>query len=310
MAGGEDEQADSDSQAPKPVQIVTQGLQVLYTFDEGAGNRVYDSAYAARNSLSLTDTADDYTPLDLLIDNPDNVIWHTPAGLSLKQTTIISSIMPANRLITSAQDTNEVTLEAWVRPITSMHTGPFPIFLLADGQQQYNFTLEQRGWKDEDRNFYSVRLHTAKEGAGTPALSSPVGTGIPTTTHIMYTRAADGISTLYLNGEIIQTDTFPGDLSAWNSAYHLALGNNGTTEYPWLGTYYRIALYTQALSQAEVQQNYQVFVQSLDRMQHTVQSEESEEGTEDEGNGSGTNDGGNGESDETRQKLYLPVITR
>jgi subtilisin family serine protease len=310
MAGGEDEQADSDSQAPKPVQIVTQGLQVLYTFDEGAGNRVYDSAYAARNSLSLTDTADDYTPLDLLIDNPDHVVWHTPAGLSLKQTTIISSIMPANRLITSAQDTNEVTLEAWVRPITSMHTGPFPIFLLADGQQQYNFTLEQRGWKDEDRNFYSVRLHTAKEGAGTPALSSPVGTGIPTTTHIMYTRAADGISTLYLNGEIIQTDTFPGDLSAWNSAYHLALGNNGTTEYPWLGTYYRIALYTQALSQAEVQQNYQVFVQSLDRMQHTVQSEESEEGTEDEGNGSGTNDGGNGESDETRQKLYLPVITR
>ena len=106
MAGGVDEQADPDSQAPQPVQIVTQGLQVLYTFDEGAGNRVHDSAYAARNSLSLTDTTDEYTPLDLLIDNPDNVVWHATGGLSLKQTTIISSIMPANRLITSAQDTD------------------------------------------------------------------------------------------------------------------------------------------------------------------------------------------------------------
>jgi len=109
----------------------------------------------------------------------------------------------------------------------------------------------------------------------------------------------------------VMTESNPliGSAYAWNQGYDgsgwsVAILDTGVE------TYYRIALYTQALSQAEVQQNYQVFVQSLDRMQHTVQSEESEEGTEDEGNGSGTNDGGNGESDETRQKLYLPVITR
>jgi hypothetical protein len=132
---------------------VTDGLQVLYTFQEGSGTTVQDVS--------------GQTPLlPLTIYNPANVSWQSGGGLSLNNATIL--------------------------------------------------------------------------------------------THVVYTRDAAGNATIYVDGTAVATTTISGDFSNWDTSFPLLLGNEGTLNRPWLGEFYLVAIYDQALTLAEVNQNFLV----------------------------------------------------
>ncbi|MFP4173336.1 MAG: LamG-like jellyroll fold domain-containing protein [Candidatus Hydrogenedentota bacterium] len=71
-------------------------------------------------------------------------------------------------------------------------------------------------------------------------------------THAVYTRGADGQARLYINGEEAAAEEIGGDVSPWNSEFHLALGNELTEERPWLGAYHQVAVYNRALEPSEI----------------------------------------------------------
>ena len=75
-------------------------------------------------------------------------------------------------------------------------------------------------------------------------------------THLVYTRDADGLAQLYINGELIAKDNIGGDLTGWDASMRLALGSELTGDRNWRGTYHELALYDRALDASEINEHF------------------------------------------------------
>lgn len=215
---------------------VTDGLQLLYDFSEGAGATIFDRSGVA--------------PLyDLTILEPDRVAWSTGA-LTIVEGTIISNVAPPAKLHDACSASDAVTIEAWVVPASTAQSGPARIVSLSFDTQQRNFTLGQDGAA------YDVRLRTTTTSDnGTPSVALPGLTA--ELAHIVYTRAADGSVSIYRDGVLEGTDSRGGDFSNWNDTHRFALANEHTEDRDWLGTLHLVAVYSRALSFDEVAINFE-----------------------------------------------------
>lgn len=214
----------------------TRGLEVLYTFDEGDGDTVRDVSGAG-------------TPIDLTIDKPGAVRWEA-GQLVVKGKTLIATASPPTRLIDAVKKSNEITLEAWVTPADKRQDGPARILTLSSGPNARNFTLGQ------DATRYQVRFRTSKTDAnGQPAVDGPTNILFTRPTHVAYTRDAKGRARLYIDGEEKADRTVGGDLSNWDAGFRLALANETSGDRSWKGTYHLAAVYSRALTPAEVRGN-------------------------------------------------------
>ncbi len=108
---------------------VTIGLQLLYTFEEGSGNTVFDVSGAG-------------APINLTINSPEAVMW-APDGLVVISNADIISDLAATRLADAVISTNEITIEAWIKPENLTQEGPARIFTMSEGGGSRNFTLGQ-----------------------------------------------------------------------------------------------------------------------------------------------------------------------
>jgi hypothetical protein len=222
---------------------ITEDLAVLYTFEEGSGT-------------TISDTSNKGTPLNLSLVDEQTVQW-IPGGLSILSPTLIASQQAPTDLMQTIQQANELTLEAWIKPLDDTQDGPARILTLSADTTNRNFTLGQGLWGDLPSSLYTVRVRTTETDAnGVPALSTTSGTLTPELTHIVYTREASGTASLYLNGQEQAAMALKGDFSAWNTDYRLALANELTADRPWLGEYHLVAIYNRALSANEVRQNF------------------------------------------------------
>lgn len=222
---------------------VINGLQVLYLFDERAGSVVNDVSGVGK-------------PLNLRIATPSATQW-TTEGLRISSPTVLASAGPATKLITAAQQSNELTIEAWIKPTNTTQNGPARIATLAGSATGSNFTLGQGRWGNQLTNLFDVRLRTTDtSNDGRPSLVSPEGTATTDLTHVVYTRDANGLARLYINGEEKATRTVTGDFSNWAGDYRLALGAEINGAFPWLGEYQLAAFYSRALTPQEVLQNF------------------------------------------------------
>lgn len=220
---------------------VSDGLQVLYDFEEGEGSTVYD--------VSGVNT------YDLTINAPANVTWSTD-GLTFDSSTFASSVSATN-VGTASQTSSALTIEAWVQPATATASGPATIFTYSNSIWARNFTLGQGYTDGSAGDVYEVRLRTSTTDInGIPSVETAAGTVTTDMTQVVYTRSSDGAVTVYLNGEPILDTTVTGTFDAWNVSYRLVLGNELSGDRPWLGTFRLVALYERALTPAEVQQNY------------------------------------------------------
>jgi hypothetical protein len=220
---------------------ITDGLLVLYPFDEGGGMTVHD-----RSGVG--------SALDLTIDDGGAVSWPAgDCGLAINSSTVISSVVPASKIINAAKASDEITIEGWVKPANTTQSGPARIVTLSQDPSPNgaNFVLGQK------QDQYDVRLRTtATDQYGNPSLSSPSGSLTTDLTHVVYTRDVTGTTKIYLDGSLATSGSVSGDFSAWNDSYWLGLGNEPTGDRPWLGELYLVAVYGRALNQVEVQKNF------------------------------------------------------
>jgi hypothetical protein len=84
-----------------------------------------------------------------------------------------------------------------------------------------------------------------------------VGNTVATTlTHFVATRDTTGTLRLYVNGALAGSQGFAtGDIAAW-VAYPLNVGNVPNMDRGWLGEYHLVAIYSRALSAAQIAQNF------------------------------------------------------
>ena len=218
---------------------VTDGLQVLYLFDEGSGTNVQDVSGMG-------------SPLDLTVQNESAIQWLIGGGLKVNSETVVKSVNPATNMVSACQATNEITVEAWIKPADTEQSGPARIVTLSADIANRNFTLGQEG------SIYDFLLRTTTTGnnGSNPEFFSQPGDATAEQTHVVVTRDSSSNAVFYINGSPTSTMTISGDLSNWDSGYFFALANELTGSQKWLGEYYLVAVYARALSSADVLQNY------------------------------------------------------
>ncbi len=263
------------------------GLQTQYTFEEGVGNRVYDSA--ASNA-----------PIDLTVETtmPATAEWK-PGHLTLNGGALLSSGAPAgsgarsgqlssaSRLIAACTATEELTIAAWIKPAQASQSGPARIvalskdpgdrhFMLGQGRRSTDFPSGGRGSNPDDSDSsqlpanapqYRARIKTTEHRKGDSAFYSELGTTTPEITYVVYTHRKDDRSTpnarFYINGTLNVVDRIGGSLRVplWEDKpdYKLVMGNVASfpsDDRSWRGELHRVALYNRALSAEEVYRHY------------------------------------------------------
>jgi hypothetical protein len=121
-----------------------------------------------------------------------------------------------------------------------------------------NLSLMQQG------SAYQTFLRTSQTTpTGAPALPSPE-MDVLFPAHVVYTRDAVGQARLHVNGVEVATQTHGGDFTTWFDGYRLGLAGeiNGVGTNPWLGQFYRVAIYNRALSTAQIQEQFNEFTGS------------------------------------------------
>ncbi len=228
--------------SPLEPERVETDLQVLYVFDEAAGDTVFDVSGVA-------------SPLDLTIADEGSVTWQDD-GLRIDSSTILSSTGAATKLIEACSTSNEITIEAWVTPESLEQNGPARIVSLSADSTNRNFTLGQKYFAPPQGGQFEVRLRTTNTNAnGLPAVSTFAQTENGRR-HVVYTRSASGVVRFYLDGEEVRKVTLTGTSSNWSQTMPLLLANELQGDKPWLGTFHLVGVYSRALTAGEVAQNY------------------------------------------------------
>lgn len=215
------------------------GLLTEYHFDAESGSLIADVSGLA-------------PALDLTIADPTRVAWLECGGLSFEDATLAESSGAATKLTQAITASQALTLEAWLQTADLAQNGPARIATLSDDGSNRNLTLAQDG------STYVVRLRTTTNGInGTNVVTqSQAGSVVTELTHVLYTRAADGTAKIWINGLLAVENTVDGDLSNWDPNYAFGLANELNDPRPWLGALHLVAVYDRALSETEVQQNF------------------------------------------------------
>jgi len=214
------------------------GLQLLYDFREGNGATIHDRSAVGE-------------PVDLAVADTTKLRW-AEGGLEILAAPRIYSEKSTARLAGAIRKSQEITIEAWLRPANLQQKGPARILTLSKSSSIRNFTLGQEG----DR--YVVRLRTSKTGNNgiKPPLESNPKAVTGKLTHIVYTRNSSGVARLYIDGKLNAKAGISGDLSGWSDDLRLALGDEIGGGRPWLGGVHLLAVYSRDLSSAEVETHF------------------------------------------------------
>lgn len=224
---------------PPSGERTTEGLLALYTFAGGSPGTVRDRSKVGK-------------PLDLVLESEAAVSWIPGGGLSLNSSTKIVSADPPTKVIKAIKASNELTLEAWVKPANTEQEGPARIVSLSTDFHHCNTQLSQ------SQDVYDVRLRTTETtDNGRPSLSTADRSLTADLTHVIYTRDGAGTARIYINGTWAVGKRVDGDLSNWDDSYRLALANELIGSRSWLGEYYLVAIYDRALDETEISQNFE-----------------------------------------------------
>jgi len=243
---------------------IDQDIYLLYTFDEGQGDIVYDVSGVG-------------SAVDLTIANMAGVSW-LPDGLEANSAgvlTLASSAAAPQKLVDACQASDALTVEAWLTPASLTATGPGRVVTLSADAANRNFTLGQGFPDPQDVWTARVRTDTGPDQGtdnGIPNIWTPPGTTKLELSHVVFTHSeATGLLRFYLDGQEVDVEregaegTFlrgmprSGGYSNWNSGYVLGLGwelDLAGDARAWQGVYHLIAVYCRELSAAEVMQNY------------------------------------------------------
>lgn len=218
-------------------QRISTGLQVFYDFC-GEGPIIRDRSGTGKS-------------LDLRIGDTKSV-RRGSGSIEISGEAKIVSQNAATKVIQATKRSGELTVEAWVQPSQKDQSGPARIVTLSKDSSQRNFTLGQDGSK------YDVRFRSKNSSTnGLPSLASTGGTAREgRLTHIAYTRTRNGQARIYVDGKPAGRITQTGGLNNWNENFKLGIGDEISGGRVWRGTLHLVAVYSRALSNAEVRRNF------------------------------------------------------
>ncbi len=224
----------------------TDGLVVRYDFDEGSGN-------------VISDTSGVGTPLDLTIGSTKRVTWLPSGALRIDAVAEIASPGPADKIVDAVTASGQLTLEAWVDPATADQNG-------SGGLKEQTARIATVSASTSTRNFalgqlddnYDVRVRTTTNDSGfSPSTLSPDDQALRGLDHVLYTLdAGAGTARLWVNGELVKTESVDGSLSAWFRGAPLRLASDKDARSAWLGTLHLLAAYDRVLTDAQIENNY------------------------------------------------------
>ena len=216
---------------------VTRGLRALYTFEDERGEKIRD-----RSGVG--------TPVDLVIDRVPATRRY-PGRLRIHKPTIISTLQPPAKIYRAIRRSGAFTVEVWAVPADVSQKGPARIVSFSSGRRERNFTLGQEGKR------LDARLRTTSRSTnGLPSLAGPERSARSALTHVVYSWELSGSARLYLDGKSVAETDVGGTLSNWNDTFRLALANEFGGTRSWLGELHLVAVYSRALSDDEVIQNF------------------------------------------------------
>ena len=188
--------------------------------------------------------------VDLRIDKPQGVRFHA-GRMGLDLPVVIASDAPAIRITQALRQAQQFAVEAWITPAEADQTGPARIVSLSLDTSKRSLSLLQ------DKGRFELRLRTSSTSDnGTPSTPTPDGSAVAARTHIVATRTPDGIVRLFLDGREVATNTVAGDMNRWPDDCRLVVGNEISGDRPWRGEIGLVALYSKALTAAEIAQNF------------------------------------------------------
>ncbi len=220
-------------------------LIAFYDFKEGTGAIAHDtSGVAPAMDLTLTGTS-----------------WMSNYGIQIEtgkaSATRLASKKLYDRIGNLETGTQQYSIEAWVIPANITQEGPARIITYSGNSGTRNFHLGQTLYQYDFRN-RSV-LPTIG-GNGTPALVTyDVDRDLQATLqHVVATYDQYRGRRIYVDG--LFTDDLdeqgPGRLWSWDPNHTFVLGNEPSNDRLWLGKFQLVAVYDMALTQTQIDQNF------------------------------------------------------
>jgi hypothetical protein len=162
-----------------------------------------------------------------------------------------------NDLLEECRKSNQLTVEAVIRPDRLDQTGPARIVTFSSSAYSRNFTLGQ----DRDKLIFRLRTPNAGDNGVNPQTTlCPIPDGPPVHAVVTY---RPGQMVGYANGkEVYRGESVQGDFSNW-AAHHLLFGDEFNGERNWGGTLEGVAIYSRALEPDEVQRNAKAYHELL-----------------------------------------------
>ncbi len=225
------------------------------------GNRYEDAQIAlwefkTGSGLIAYDTSGVDPAIDLNFSG--DVEWYGGWGITINDGKAQGSTTASRKLFDILQESGEFSIEAWVVP-ANVTQEMSRIVSYSAGNTARNFTLQQTLYN------YDFLLRTNETSLnGDPALSTPDAAEVlqATLQHVVATYDPIEGRQIYVNGILVsQTDPVPGGtLIDWQDTFALVLGNEASGDGLWQGTVRLAAIHRRALTQEQVQQNFDVGV--------------------------------------------------
>ncbi|MES9942248.1 MAG: LamG domain-containing protein [Candidatus Thiodiazotropha sp. 6PLUC2] len=219
-------------------------IVALYEFKTGSGSTAYDTS-GVDPAANLTLSGD--------------TTWVEGWGLEFKTGKAQGSTGDSRKLSQLIQATGEYTIEAWVVPANVTQEGPARIISYSAGINDRNFTLGQTLY-----NYNFLHRSSTTDGNGEPGHSTSDDDEDlqATEQHVVATFDPENGRRLYVNGLFTDDldETAPGNLNDWDDTYALVLGNEASSDRPWAGKVRLLAIHNRALTEAQIQQNFEAGV--------------------------------------------------
>ncbi|MGI9326783.1 MAG: LamG domain-containing protein [Pseudomonadales bacterium] len=217
-----------------------------YLFDEGSGNTAGDST---GNAITLQIA---------------NMEWVSGGGLRNVNGKAQASVDDSRKLFEAIDATKAYSVEAWVIPENTAQDGPARIVSLSIDTATRNFTMGQNAI------YYQLRNRSAGTGAnGTPALEALDPQVDTVLQHVVMTFTEAEGRKIFINGQLSLEEN-AADTLDWQDNQILVLGNEVTDDRPWAGELKMVAIHQQALSAAEVQQNFDAGLGNLTSLRFDI----------------------------------------
>ncbi len=244
-----------------PANWITSAAQVLETdgIPASGGGRIDSGAIArwdfAEGSGNLAGDSSGVEP-QIQLQLVGNVTWVGGNGVQIGAGGRVMGMTSTSKKIADAiKVSGAYSVEAWVAPANVTQEGPARIIGYTSSNSARNFTLGQTLY-----NYDFMHRSSTTDANGEATMSTADGDELlqATLQHVVITFDPVNGRRIYVNGvdSGVVDSVAGGSLGDWDDSFILVMGNETTGDYPWEGIIRFAAIYDRALTETEIQTNF------------------------------------------------------